>query len=140
MRGRPLLEWLCFLLVWGLLTVPLWHLTPVRAARPPDAKVPAGPGATEPIWVRLRFSEPPKCFALTSNGATLWSGERPDDDMEQPLDVVWTDLGPVLELESEWAEDGRRAVEITVAAVTGARVRATVWSREARVRERLVFE
>ncbi len=141
MRGRPLLEWLCFLLAWGLLAIPLWHLTLARAARPPDAEAPpAGQGAATHAWVHLRFSESPQRFTLTSNGTALWSGERPDDDMEQPLDVVWTALGPVLELEAEWAEDGRRAVEIAVAAVTGARARATVWSREALVRERLVFE
>jgi hypothetical protein len=139
MRGGPLIEWLVFAAVWILLLVPLWKVTaghnvPVSGSQGGTA---VEQGGAAPVWVRLKFSEPPTAFKIHAGGEAVWSETGPGNEMEQLLTL---ESGAGLELEAEWPDAGRRAVELVVSPVEGATWRRVVWTDAQVLRESLVPE
>lgn len=139
MRGRPLIEWGLFLLVWGLLIIPLWRMSIRRAGTEAAAPEPVF-AASASVWVRIQFSEPPEHFTLNAKEAVVWTEVNAEDDMERSVDITMADHRPELEVEAQWTEPGRRAIEVRVVSLDGKRWRSTLWSSGTRLRERLVFE
>ncbi len=141
MRGRPLVEWFCFTAVWALLLIPLLHVTG-GGAGPVAAVVPDGAIAAVgvPVWLRVKFSEPPDSLVVYSGGDEVWREAAVSAENEQLVDIVLGPDGPELEFSAQWPREGRRAVAVVVEPVEGRSWRALLWSEAASLRERLVFE
>lgn len=142
MRGRPLLEWLCFVAAWVVLLIPLLHVTGVGAGRPVAAVAPevTGEVVRVPVWLRVTFSEPPDSLVVYSGGDEVWREVALLAETEQLVELVLGQGGPELEIETQWQHEGRRAIEIVVAPVEGRSWRTLLWCETASLRERLVFE
>ena len=139
MRGGPLIEWLVFAAVWILLLVPLWKVTAGR--RVPDSGSQGGAaieqGNPVPVWVRLKFSEPPAAFKIHVGGEAVWSETGPGNEMERLLTL---ESGAGFDFEAVWPVAGRRAVELVVSPVEGAAWQRVVWTDAQVLRESLVPE
>lgn len=143
MRGRPLIEWLCFVAAWALLLIPLLHVTGGGAGKPVAAVAPEGVGAAAaraPVWLRVTFSEPPESLVVYSGGDEVWREAAVSAETEQLLELVMGTDGPELEIEAQWPYEGRRAVAVAVAPVEGRAWHALLWCETASLRQRVVFE
>ncbi len=141
MRGRPLIEWLCFVAAWTLLLIPLLHVTGGGASRPVAAVSPDGAGAVRvAVWLRVTFSESPESLVAYSGGVEVWRETAVPEDAEHLVELVMGTGGPDLEIEVQWPREGRRAVAIVVDPVEGRPWRALLWSERASLRERLALE
>lgn len=142
MRGRPLIEWLCFVAAWALLLIPLLHVTGGGTGSPVAAVAPDGTGeaARVPVWLRITFSEPPASLVVYSGGDEVWREAAVSAETEQLVELVMGTGGPELEIEAQWPREGRRAVAVAVVPVEGRAWRALLWCETASLRERLVFE
>lgn len=145
MRGRPLIEWLVFAGVWALLLIPLLRITGGRESTLQENRttrvLPAvvQPGV-EPVWLRLTFSESPDAFTLYAGGESVWHGTADGVLREQLAEIVCGAAGPDLVLEAQWVSPVRRAVELVVEPVEGRVWRGTLWTEQARIRERMVLQ
>jgi hypothetical protein len=138
MRGRPLLEFLVFVLVWGALLVPLRMVTlPVERAQD-DVALPVVSEAVLPTWVHLRFSEAPASFALRRQGEPVWEEADPDVDQEYPVEIKWDEQGDFV-LVAQWETEGRRAIEVRVAQPVGPARSVIVWHEGRFLEEALLF-
>lgn len=135
MRGRPLLELLLLVIVWGLLLVPLWAIT----RTPTDTKqAHAEPQESLTAWVQIRFSEAPIRFVLFSQDQPVWEEASPALDQEEPLELVWDEQGQgKLRLVADWDAPGRRATEVRVSLPVGTTRGVLLWSRDAALSEAL---
>ncbi len=142
MRGRPLIEWVCFVAVWTLLLIPLRHVTSGGAVSPLAAVESEGvvEGVRVPGWLRLTFSESPDSLVVYTGGDEIWREAAVAPETEQLLDLVIGKGGPDLEIELQWSHKGRRAVAVEVEPVEGRAWRAFLWREAAGLRERLEFE
>jgi len=71
MRGRPIVEWLVFVVLWLCLLAPLRVLTS-RQGAPPVEAVEVSDTVSRLTWATVRFSETPARFRLTCEGRVLW--------------------------------------------------------------------
>ncbi len=138
MRGRPLFEFLLFLLVWGAVLWPLQAIT--RSSGRSVAEQVRTEPEVAPVWVQLRFSEAPLSFRLYSGAALLWEENQPDYEQEQPLLFVWGEHAQGdLQLVAVWERSSRRATEIRVSPSAGGERRLTLWHDEQEIEELLLF-
>ncbi len=142
MRGRPLLEWLCFVAAWALLLIPLLHVTGGGSGRAVVAVASDEAGAVVrvPVWLRVTFSEPPDSLVVYSGGAEVWRELAVADETEQLVELVLGAGGPDLQIEAQWPRVARRAVSVLAEPVEGRTWRALLWCETVNLRERLVFE
>lgn len=140
MRGRPLLEFLVFVVLWGLLFVPLRAVTQGRVDAA-SASVRADTEANAaPVWVRIQFTEAPLRFVLYSRGEPVWAEAAPDEDQEHPVQIVEDVSGREdLLLEVFWATPGRRATEIHVSPPLGPPHSIVLWHNGDVLREVLLL-
>jgi hypothetical protein len=140
MRGRPLLEFLVFVVLWGLLFVPLRAVTQGRidaASAPVRADTEAGTAA---VWVRIQFTEAPLRFVLYSRGEPVWEEADPSEDQEHPIQLVEDVTGREdLLLEVFWAIPGRRATEIRLSPPLGSPHSIVLWHHGDVLREVLLL-
>jgi len=143
MRGRPLIEWLCFGVVWALLLIPLARVTGLAGGRPPVPAASAGhqpDTEREPAWLRLVFSEAPESMIVYSGDTAVWRESNLHVENEQLVDLVMTAGGPDVLLDLTWNHAGRRAVEVVVEPVEGRSWHSVVWREGERMHEKAVFE
>ncbi len=138
MRGRPLLELLLLLVVWGFLFWPLWSVTRSGAREVvSSADVEA---VRAPVWVQVRFTEAPTTFRLYSQGGPVWDESFPDIEQEQPLELVWdAQTQGNLVLVASWDASARRVTEVRVAPPEGPSRSVTLWHENAEIEEILLF-
>jgi hypothetical protein len=83
MRGNPLVEAALFVVLWGLLAVPLALLTRGPGSRDPGEQAP-GPVVSAAdmktaagVWAELRFSHVPDAFTVRHGKTILWEDIAP---------------------------------------------------------------
>jgi hypothetical protein len=125
MRGKPLLQWGMFVLVWAFLVVPIWR---VAQSHVHTEAAPVVASTASKAWVSLRFSSPPMHVALEQNGAVLWqtSNSAAQSFFEEELPLVFDTYGTEFWLKATLGE-GAAAVESMVEADGRAPRSKTVW-------------
>ena len=139
MRGRPILELLLLLAVWGCLFLPLRAVTRSHERR--EAALPAADEAQRvPVWIELLFTEAPEGFRLYSHDDLVWDASDPVAEQEQPLDLMWDaqSQGDLI-LEATWEDARRRATEVRVSPPEGRSLSVTLWHDADTIEELLLF-
>jgi len=125
MRGKPLVQWSLFLVVWTALLVPLIRVT--HGTRPPS-KPPAAVSTRTTTWVSVRFSNPPASFAVHQAGTSLWEEERPDGlEFERAVPLAFNEFGTELRLTAELPA-GVTAIEVRLEPDARSARSRTVWT------------
>ncbi len=139
MRGRPIVQWLVFVLLWGLLLIPLTALTRARPPRIEAAE--RGSGERVPSWAALRFSHSPLAFSLSQDGRVLWSDDAPDGQrVEGEIGIAFEGESVELVLSIRWPEgEGWRAAELDIAPEGREERTQTVWQTGGRQTDVLRF-
>ena len=111
MRGRPLRQWIVFIIAWCALAYPIYR---VIHGAPPDDTRSAPPGGADTIrtWVSLRFSDPPDGFELSQDSMPVWREPSPDGlRFERALPLQVDTFGIALLLHADLPE-GSAAIEV----------------------------
>lgn len=127
MRGQPLRQWLLFILLWGLLALPIVWVTRDRD----DAGVSAAAShQTNRVacWVSLRFSAPPASFRVLQEHNAIWSEMSPEGvRFERELELEHDAYGAELRLSAALPRE-HVAVEVTLEPFGRQRQSRTLWS------------
>ena len=112
MRGRPLLQWMLFALVWSMLAFPIASVTRRGDAAVQSAAV-VKETAQVKTWVSLRFSDAPTSFSVWQDGQIIWeaTGEGGDVEFETSVMLRRDEFGIALRMVAALGE-GLVAVEL----------------------------
>ena len=110
MRGRPIIQWALFLVLWACLALPIVLVTRGgRTAR----KTQSTDSDSVMTWVSLRFSEEPSHFELEQHDKVLWrEGSAGGTEFDNSFPVLIDEFGAELILRSRLPAAG--VIEITV--------------------------
>ena len=112
MRGRPLIQWLIFLVLWTALVLPVWRVT--RGVRSHTGRSVERELVRSDLWVSLRFSQQPQGFSLAQGVDSVWVESDPGGmEFERVMTLARDSRGLELGLTAELG-DGMTAVEITI--------------------------
>ncbi|MDE0837617.1 MAG: hypothetical protein OSB41_01050 [Kiritimatiellae bacterium] len=125
MRGKPLLQWGVFVLVWAVLVVPIWRVAQSHVH--PEAAPVVASTATK-AWISLHFSSPPTHVALEQDDVVLWqtSNSATQSVFEEELPLVFDAYGTEFWLKATLGENPV-AVELVVEADRRAPRSQTLW-------------
>jgi hypothetical protein len=142
MSGRPILECICFALLWGVLMIPLRAITRPQENVSETHETQQKPAKeVSTIWVNVRFTEPPAHFSLQSNGDTIWEETDPDHQQEELIDIQWEDhTQGNIALHATWNTQANRATEVRLSFLNGPQKVATIWHDGADLQEALLFQ
>ena len=105
MRSKPIVEWIIFIVMWGLLIIPLWHFTQSRPVIEPRSI--STPLSTNMVstWATLRFSPSPVQFALTQGQTILWQDTGVSEQvLEKRLDIRMEHFITEITIKADWAD------------------------------------
>jgi len=110
-RGRPVIQWIVFAILWAFLLYPLIRVT-TGSARTNSPVVDAS--ETIPTWVNIRFSNLPKALEIRQINKSLWLADQPEElEHEQVLPIMFEELGAEFMLKATLS-DVITAIEVTV--------------------------
>lgn len=130
MKGFPLVQWLLFVAIWGLLLWPLSALTSHKVQDVP-AQINESPQQMNAVWASLRFAHIPDSFQLLQGGRVVWE-ERNDirKSLQKQIELEWAGSLLELELQVEWPDDtGITAAECRLAPDSMDEKSAVFWGR-----------
>lgn len=111
MRGKPVLQWCLFSVVWMLLVIPIAKVT-FATSRVSESSEPEE--SISPVWVTLIFSTSPHRFSVGQDGEARWEESQPGGvELERPIPLHYDELGMEFDLAGDLPE-GRAAVEVRV--------------------------
>lgn len=142
MSGRPLIEFLLFALVWGILLIPLRAITKdePEGDNTPTRQTSNLKTATT-VWVQIRFTATPSSFTLYSHDKPVWEESDPSTQQEEPIELIWEDYAQGdMRLHAEWEDQIRRVTEVRLSMPNGPAKTCTIWHDEAVLQEALLFQ
>ncbi len=129
MRGKPLQQWLLFLMAWGVLIVPVTRVVRRDAVVAATADAVSEDAATAKAWVSLRFSNVPHAFSLDQEDDPLWTESQPGGlSFEREVPVRFDEFGMELQLTAQ-LPDRETAIEIVVEGDGRSAQSRTLWGR-----------
>ncbi len=135
MRGRPILQWFCFVLVWTAMLYPILCVTRRDGAVDVDSTSEA---ETQTAWISVRFSAIPERFEFRQDGVLLWAEPSPAGmEFERECPVRFDAFGAELALVASVPETNV-AVEVSLVADGRPERSETVWG-SGYIKERVPF-
>jgi hypothetical protein len=142
MRGRPLLEFLVFVLVWGALLVAAADSLRVPVERAQDdvaLPVTSAKRCCRYLGTFAFFRGPGRLCVAQAGGVPVWEEADPDVDQEYPVEMA----NGMSRAISCWLRSGRRKVggpiEVRVAPPVGPARSVIVWHEGRFAEEALLF-
>jgi len=128
MRGRPVFQWLMFMIAWSGLLIPILHVTRATPALETAASPAASGIADEASWLSVRFSHPPEMFSFSADEEIIWSEPQPSGLVfERDVRLRPQEHGLEISLAARFGITSAVAAEVTLEPPGGQRWSRTVW-------------
>lgn len=130
MKGFPLIQWILFVVVWGLL---LWPLTALTTHNGTAASRNSSPPVRHVnlVWATMRFAHMPESFQLLQGETVLWEEEHDvSTSLQKQIELSLDEGRAELKLNVAWPEGtGMTAAECTLAPDVMNEKSAVFWGR-----------
>jgi len=128
MRGRPVFQWLMFVIAWSGFLVPIFHVTRATPAAEKVASPAISGFSHEASWLGVRFSYPPDMYSFSSDEQIIWSEEQPSGlFFEQAVQLRPQEYGLEITLAARFNITSAVAAEVTLESPGGQQWSRTVW-------------
>lgn len=131
MSGRPILQWLIFILLWSFLLIPIVFVT--RSVESPVRDTAVRSSAStimDPAWLSVRFSDVPKRFSFRADGEVVWSEDEPSGHFfERSVLLQPGEHGLEMRLQADFPEAVAVVAEVTLESSGGSKWSRTLWTQ-----------
>lgn len=128
MRGRPLFQWLVFIIAWSGLLIPILRVTRATPALEKASSPAVSEITDEASWLSVRFSHPPENFSFISDDQIIWSEPQPSGLVfERDVRLRPQEHGLEISLAARFSITSAVAAEVMLEPPGGQRWSRTVW-------------
>ncbi len=127
MRGKPLIEWLCFTVCWLILLIPLIGITKTKPATFPPPMGSSAVSLSE-YWFSFESTDSPERIEWRVGSNTLWQIREPGEFHDELIELGEYAHGKPLTIACFWVDKARRATRMTIESTDGRQWSEVFWT------------